>query len=155
MKKVILFIIVTLSFCAYSQQWNWAKTISFPYNNPSDNFLASDNGSSFYVTSNFDTNAVILKFNSQGVEMWRFFLYGNVKIKSIVSNGKRIYVSGIFENTMDINSTILTSSGMQDGFIVCFSENGSQLWVKKFGGIKDDGVSGVCKDIKGGINIIG
>ena len=70
-----------------------------------------------------------------------------------------VYVSGVFENSMDFDAGpaqfFLTSTGYTDVFIAKYSPNGNLIFAKSFGGIDPDFGSDIAIDPSGNIIITG
>src|SRR5688572_17314562 len=70
-----------------------------------------------------------------------------------------VYLSGVFENSMDFDpgpaQFFLTSTGYTDVFIAKYSPNGNLIFAKSFGGIDPDFGSDIAIDPSGNIIITG
>ncbi|HEY5967620.1 MAG TPA: hypothetical protein VIU35_06560, partial [Chitinophagaceae bacterium] len=70
-----------------------------------------------------------------------------------------VYLSGVFENSMDFDAGpaqfFLTSTGYTDVFIAKYSPNGNLIFAKSFGGTDPDFGSDIAIDPSGNIIITG
>jgi hypothetical protein len=163
MKKYFLLLFFAISFASHSQQWDWAKGVSFKYSNyfsaaalPKQNNLTPGIDGSFYLSSNFDTASCILKFNSQGMQVWRNYLSGSrVLINGIAATTDGIFLVGSFRDSLKVDKVTLTSAGLFDIFIVKFALNGNFVWAKRIGGPGEDNGNGICADINGNFYLTG
>ena len=141
---------------SYAQQWDWARNISYSYNRLDKVCLASDNNANFYESTNsYLTGCCIEKFDSQGNELWRNYLTGNVAINGITCVSNYVFITGAFMDTIQIGKDTLVSYGLNDVFTACFASNGTFIWAKHFGGLTDDYANGICSDINENIYLTG
>lgn len=69
---------------------------------------------------------------------------------------KDVVVTGYFQETMAIGSTMLTSKGGDDAYLLRLSgSNGAPLWAKRFGGATPDRARGVAVDAQDNIILAG
>ncbi len=70
-----------------------------------------------------------------------------------------IYVAGTFSGTADFDpgaATLnITSTGMRDGFIAKYDNNGNYIWAKKIGGTDEQSISELKVDAAGNIYVTG
>ncbi|MES2590756.1 MAG: T9SS type A sorting domain-containing protein [Bacteroidota bacterium] len=141
---------------ANAQQWAWAKDITLSFNNPTVNGLVTDNNSNYYVSVNeYLSGGCIVKFDTQGNELWRKYLIGDVEIRGITCISNYVFITGVFTNTLQIGNDVLISKGQHDAFIAGLDINGSFIWAKNFGGSKNDYGNGICSDTNGNIYLTG
>ena len=80
-------------------------------------------------------------------------------ISITTSNSKEIYITGIFEGTVDFDpsgSTFnLVSNGGRDLFVQKLDDNGSLVWAKSIGGVNDDSGLSITTDFLGNVFITG
>lgn len=153
MKKYLLFVFCVAGFASYSQQWAWAKNVTCHVSNR--NLLAPDSSGNFYLGVNSGASACIIKFDTQGNELWRKCFIGTIKISGIAVVSNNLYVSGNFENSVIVYSDTLSSAGMNDIFIIRLTPNGNFVWVKTMGGTEDDLGNGLTADKTGNIFLTG
>jgi hypothetical protein len=111
----------------------------------------------FTLTSSGVYDAFIVKYNTNGIAQWATNIGGtNYDIGyGITTDETGVYVTGAFNGTANIynaNSTIfttLTSSGLQDAFIVKYNTNGIAQWATKIGGIDIDSGYRITTDATG------
>ena len=83
---------------------------------------------------------------------------GNDYGQSIVTdNNGNIYITGYFESSeiTTFGSTILTSNGLADVFVVKYNSSGNVVWAKSFGGTNTDECKNIDIDDNGNIYITG
>jgi len=92
------------------------------------------------LTSAGQNDIFLAKYDSNGNYLWAhlFGSTGDDKGHAIhLDNSSNIYLGGEFAGSMDIDpsasSTILTSSGYQDGFLAKYDSNGNAIWAFKLG----------------------
>ncbi|GAB3173587.1 hypothetical protein GCM10027291_30170 [Telluribacter humicola] len=78
--------------------------------------------------------------------------YGN----SVAVDGSgNVYITGYFEGSVAFGSTILTSAGSTDMFIVKYSSSGTVLWAQQRGGSSFDAGQSVAVDNNGNAYVTG
>src|SRR5207247_5066877 len=101
------------------------------------------------LTSAGDYDMFIAKFSSAGVPLWtkRYGGTGKEFVTSIAldANGN-IFVGGYFTGTTDLGKGPMASVGGLDMFIAKYDANGMPVWVKSFGTIDTDSVTGLAVD---------
>ena len=103
----------------------------------------------------------IVKYNSEGTVLWAKSTSVNYNFKSTSVSADfsgNVYVIGSFNSsTLTFGTTILTNVnvGFVDFFIVKFSSDGTVLWAKSAGGIRDDIGKSVSTDASGNIYVTG
>jgi hypothetical protein len=92
-------------------------------------------------------NYILMKFNSEGELIWVKSIDVNQTDQNnmrghIIVNSDAIYSIGMFEGTVDFDSSIdsmmITSNGGIDYFIQKMDLDGNQLWTKAYGSIYND-----------------
>ena len=63
-----------------------------------------------------------------------------------VDAGGNVVTGGAFYDAMTVGSTLLTSAGNSDVFLVKYSQTGSVLWARRLGGTGDDSVQSLAID---------
>lgn len=61
------------------------------------------------------------------------------------------YVGGEFQNEIDIEGTVLTSTARSDSFVAKFNIDGELVWVKQISSTSDDKISDIILDVAGNI----
>jgi len=164
MKRLIVLFVVLAPFMSFSQEWQWLKSYDFkgPVNNAypaSDHLEAADNGQ-YYLTIDLDTASCLLKYNSEGKEIWRNYIKGDLQVKGISSISNRVYVGGQYQNTVQLQNIALSSSestvhlqttdissnGSTDIFLASYDTEGNLMWVRSMGGPGEDFGNGICTD---------
>ncbi|MBK7956919.1 MAG: hypothetical protein IPK03_01670 [Bacteroidetes bacterium] len=117
--------------------------------------------SSFILSSNRG-RGFIEKINSNGEFIW-VKQFGNPSFTSCLfvksDRDGNVYSTGNFSSMGDFNpdttTNYITSSGLNDAFIVKLDSMGKFIWVKRFGGVGND--QGMCLDIDsdGGVYLSG
>lgn len=112
------------------------------------------------TTSTFD--AFVLKLDAAGDFVWanRMGGFGIDFANGIQANSSgEIYVTGLFNNTVDFDPgpavSNLTSSGFSDAFILKLSTGGNLVWAKKIGSTGIDESNALVLDIDGNIYMTG
>ncbi|MEP7265404.1 MAG: T9SS type A sorting domain-containing protein [Bacteroidota bacterium] len=167
MKKDLLLALLLFSFTTYGQNWQWALSCG---KSMSDDFgiLAADNNSNIYLASNFsipygiygdDTlytaagYVAFSKIDASGNFLWTKQLggnssgYENTKAITFSSASDCIYLSGVFQGSITIGNTVLTSMSLsEDIFLAKYDSNGNCIWAKKAGGIASDAAYRISTD---------
>lgn len=162
MKKFSFVVCFLISATALSQNWQWAKNVSYSFSPNSYSYLPvgihiakGDLGDFFLSTNSSTAGACLSRIDGTGTEVWRTYMNGNIAINGIAYGTKKVYITGTFENTVIIGNDTLISNGSQDAIVACFTSNGSPVWIKQFGGSGQDQCNGICKDKKNNIYITG
>ncbi len=101
---------------------------------------------SLKLTSISSSDLFISKYNSDGDLIWAKNVggLGTITARTIKISGTSLYVTGSFTGSIDFdssaNSTIQTSNGESDGFMVAYTLDGSYSIVKSIGGTGFDEV---------------
>ncbi len=72
-----------------------------------------------------------------------------------VDSFTNVVVVGSYSNTVAFESTTLTNAGSTDIFLAKYSPTGSVVWVKRAGGVQEDGASSVAVDAQANIYAAG
>ncbi len=108
----------------------------------------------------------IAKINFAGVFQWAK-CFGNLPfdtaagkyierdIAVCVDDSGGVFVTGGFDHTWPFGSTMLTSSGGYDIFVMKYDTAGNFQWATKGGSRKDDWSNGICTDNQGHVYITG
>jgi hypothetical protein len=71
---------------------------------------------------------------------------GNLSLSALEYQNNMLILSGSFSDTLMLDDTLFISSGLDDGFSICFDTNYAIKWVKTYGGNGNDRVSVVGFD---------
>ncbi|NOQ70570.1 MAG: T9SS type A sorting domain-containing protein [Crocinitomix sp.] len=112
----------------------------------------------FDITSMGEEDVFIQKLDSEGNFIWAKSVGGESedKVTSInVDEDYNVFISGSFEGEIDLNpeleTYILSSSGLFDGFIEKLNSDGDFVWGAQIGGSSQDGVNSTIMDSEGNI----
>ena len=108
-----------------------------------------DPGNGTYnITSQGQNDIFLIKVDSGGNFQWAKSIGGSGQegITDItLETGGHFYVSGIFQNTVDLDPGLsvssYTSAGLDDSFYSLFDQNGNQVWVSTLGSSGNDAIS--------------
>lgn len=154
----------------------WQKKIDLPGSAEYARSMAVDSQGNAYVvgttqgnlngqTNNGASDIFVTKYSESGDLLWTK-LMGSNQSESWVPNqdavfkrnvvitideSDRIYVAGTTQGILDGQN----QAGGTDGFLASFDTNGTQQWVRQFGGTAQDEVSGVAVDNSGTIYVTG
>jgi len=129
-------------------------------------FYGSINTGTLSLTSNGGIDAFVIKYDSAGNTIfgnnWGSTAWNNPnnESKGVTSdqNGN-IYVTGNFYQTVDVDPSNgisnLTSNGNADVFVIKYSQTGSLLWAKSFGGTDNDQGNDISLTGTGNICLVG
>lgn len=150
----------------------WAKQSSGPGLEAGRGITVDDNGNCF-VTGYFDGNAVfdsvqltsngsfdvfVAKYDPYGNFLWANRAGGNSeefgRNVGVDTNGN-CYITGTFKGVAGFGNTFLTSSGLEDIFIVSYDASGNARWANKAGGNQRDAGNGIALDADGNSFITG
>ena len=113
-------------------------------------------------TSNGSWDVFITKYNSDGSYSWTKTFGGSggdIGISIISDYQGNIFITGVFQDTVDFNPGGIadnhTSNGGEDIFISRLNSDGSYGWTKTFGGSGDDRGYSITSDNLGNIYITG
>jgi hypothetical protein len=121
--------------------------------------LASNSGSNVY-------NYYVAKINPSGVWEWGT-TFGNLPYDPIarkyverdiaicLDSNKNLYITGGYDGTRNFGSTVLTSRGGHDVFMMKADTGGNIIWAKSGGSTKDDWSNGISADEMGHVYITG
>jgi gliding motility-associated-like protein len=70
-------------------------------------------------------------------------------------SGSHYYTTGNFSGNCNFTSQLLASSGLSDGFLAKYGEDGAPVWAKKFGGTGSDKSVAVVTDNSGSAYVCG
>jgi hypothetical protein len=108
------------------------------------------------------TDVFLAKFSAAGAFVWVARIGGTAaeRVTSLARDAAgNLYLGGAFEGSTDFDpgtgSQILTSLGLEDGFVVKLSPTGDFIWNRRMGGPNADQVTGVGVDASGRIYAVG
>ncbi|ESU22320.1 hypothetical protein FEDK69T_23030 [Flavobacterium enshiense DK69] len=163
-----------------SGSYIWAKRIGGTENDVGNSIALNSSGQVlitgyFQNTVDFDPSSAtanltsagsgdifIAKYDGNGNYLWANAVRGTgyeqgdaIAVNSI----GEIYVTGLFQNTVDFNPSAatanLTSAGMEDIFIAKYDSNGSYLWAKAMGGPGSDRGESLALNGSGEVHVTG
>lgn len=160
MKNILTFVIAITALSAnlFAQaEWQWAKGAGGTAAEGASGVGVDAAGNS-YVVGRFSsasvvfgsttlTNAgnvdmLIVKYDSNGTPLWakRAGGTGDDRANKIVVDARgNSYVTGYFNSaSITFGSTVLTSAGTYDIFVVKYDSGGNVVWAKSAGGTSDD-----------------
>ncbi|MDD2963536.1 MAG: T9SS type A sorting domain-containing protein [Bacteroidales bacterium] len=81
----------------------------------------------------------------QHVPLWNFFNNGSVENRIVdMQQGKNLcYVTGVFSDSLVVDTVKLYSAGKTDAFFLALSPNGKPAWIKQIGSTGDDASLGM------------
>ena len=105
-------------------------------------------------------DAFIAKFDSSGNILWGRNIGSTQSAEECRALGidanDNIYACGFFSGTVNLEGGItLTTTGLEDIFVVKYSPSGSVIWAKSFGGLKNDEAQGLAIDLAGNVIVGG
>jgi hypothetical protein len=155
-----LFFVITIISCLLGHtkaqmQWGWAKGFGGA-NNETPAAMAADSRNGVYVYGHFSGSITVgsntltspgglsiylVKYDTSGNVVWaKSFGSGGQDTAASITTDKNsnIIISGSFEGSITFGSTVLTSTGASDVFIVKLQSNGTVVWAKQFAGSLSD-----------------
>ena len=72
-----------------------------------------------------------------------------------VDTGGNIYVTGLFNQSITFGTTLLTSAGSNDMYLVKYSPGGTVIWARSAGGLSYDAGLAVTTDNAGNVFVTG
>ncbi len=131
----------------------WVKRAGGGYNDRA-NCITLDSNNNIYVTGFYQSSAqfddtqldahgtiFVAKYSNNGNLLWAKQINGNASNsgeKIICDKDFNYYVSGNFRGKLDFGDTTLKSNGLQDIFLVKYSNSSQLLWAKKMGSKSND-----------------
>jgi hypothetical protein len=105
------------------------------------------------LTSSGGNDIVVMKVTTAGDVVWARQFGGagsdsGVDVYFDPAGG--IVIAGNFEQSMSVGSSVLTSAGGSDGFLLRLDVNGGVVWARQFGGQGDDFAGKLISDKHGG-----
>ncbi len=175
MKKITTFCIFLLFVQLTSAQLaTWARTGGGSGNDEVHSISAHPSGTSFvcgnfYSPCAFDSlqlalpdtaNAFIAKISDTGSTLWLKYFptpgnsYGSVGSVAAAWDGG-CFITGIWTDTILLDSTLFVASGAANRFFARLSQNGSVLWAKRAIGVANSLVSAVATNQQGDVYFTG
>jgi len=119
---------------------------------------ADPGNGTFNLVAAAQGDAFISKLDADGNFVWAKRLGGaglDISRSIALDAAGNVYVTGAFEQTIDLGTFSLTSAGDWDVFIAKLDANGNFVWAKRFGGaVMDDGNS-IAVDAAGNVHVTG
>ncbi|MEM7106128.1 MAG: hypothetical protein AAF502_23550, partial [Bacteroidota bacterium] len=113
-------------------------------------------------TSNGVNDVFIAKYSSAGALIWARAFGGagfDETFSVSVDNANNIYLTGMFQGTVDLDPTagvnMQTSAGQADAFVMKLDANGNYTWALAFGGTNFDYGEDVDVDASGNVFVTG
>lgn len=104
--------------------------------------FAAPGGISLPANGN-STGKFVMRVGADGTPVWA----KNTGGAPYISLGTdKFFMAGIFGGTYNFDGTVLTSNGPADLFLGAYDLNGSQLWVKQFGGSGSENMRSLSYD---------
>ncbi len=172
MRKLLLSILIIISLSGFSQ--NWVNSAGGNFNDESYDVevdaagniyttgyttAASVFGPTISLTTNGYSDIYVSKSDANGNFLWAEVFGGALADRGYdiaVDPSGNIYVTGYYQGSATFGSTTLTSSGgSQDIFILKLDNAGNVLWVKSEGGAEGDTGYGITFDNLGNVIVTG
>jgi hypothetical protein len=171
MKKSVLFLSFLICFFLSKSQlpfWEWSIKATPTVTDQITSKICTDKFGNIYVLGrnnvtywlpNYhndqpDSTSFVAKYSTQGQLLWRIFVKGFPECIGTDDYGS-IYVAGSFTGTIPGTSSTLSSDDGSDIFVSKYTSSGSLLWVKKFGGPKNQEVYDMGVTKTGNVYITG
>lgn len=105
------------------------------------------------------SDVFVAKYKPDGTHLWskRYGGTGAEYANSVVldSSGE-VYVSGVLNGVSDLGGGMVSSAGLDDGFLARYrAADGSHVWSKRYGGTSSDGIEFVTSDGSGNLVMTG
>lgn len=151
-KTLTLFMVALCSTFSFGQYWHWAQNISCTDNSDVKSQIVDSVGNIYVfgdynatITFNGNVNKssvggkdlFVAKYNAGGAFEWAMSFGGslNENATHVCADAQHeyIYLTGSFQGTATFGTTVLTSNGGDDIFVVKISQSGTLIWAKKVG----------------------
>ena len=112
----------------------------------------------FNLTSFGSDDIYLVKLDSSGNFAWATqagSTLGDRAEDVAVGPGGKVYLTGIYRNTVSFGSFSLTSAGGTDVFVVCLDAAGNYLWAKSLGGSQSEEGNSITVDTFGNVYTAG
>ena len=107
-------------------------------------------------TINISAGGFFAKFNSNGNIKWAKHKFAGFSRPRISFLGSDIVMAGAFNaNPTTIDTVTMIPVGLYDGFITRMDSLGKIKWIEQFGGVDQDGFSGICTNSLNEIYAVG
>jgi hypothetical protein len=101
-------------------------------------------------------SAALIKLTPGGVCTWsKSFGTGSQVTGVAVDPSGNILATGVFSGTINLGAGVVTSLGVNDGFIAKFDASGTPLWSKTFGDPAAQSTDSVASDAQGNVYALG
>jgi len=135
-KKITLFILSFVCLAVQAQQWEWDSIISSTYSP-----VVVKNHTNEVFTFEFH-GSELKKYNSTGKFIWAKSFNGSLYNVSFDLTDN-IYITGIFSNSLTVDSVTLSSKGDDDIFILKLTPSQNMVWLHQIGSIGKDGAGDI------------
>ncbi len=100
--------------------------------------------------------AALIKLTPGGVCTWSKSFGTGAQVTGVaVDPTGNIVATGIFSGTINLGAGVVTSQGLNDGFIARFDASGAPLWSKTFGDAAAQSTDSVATDAQGNVYALG
>lgn len=116
--------------------------------------VATDSAGNAYVLGESNYNAVLIRYDSTGRQVWTQILSSSDSISTsgiAIDNANNIYITG---ETYGVVSG-QTSAGRSDYWLAKYDISGSRQWVRQFGTARSDYSRNVAVDTSGNVYLTG
>jgi hypothetical protein len=111
------------------------------------------------MSSSGESDVFLAKYNNQGTLLWVRKGGGNSFDEAhalALDPASNVYVTGSFDATAVFGSTMLTNiSGFSDIFVARWDGNGTFIWARRAGGVRDDSGNGLALDAHTNVYVTG
>ncbi|MDP3220981.1 MAG: hypothetical protein Q8S73_43250 [Deltaproteobacteria bacterium] len=104
------------------------------------------------------TDGFVESLTSTGAYRWALRVggSGNDRVLGVSADASgNVYVIGEFSGTVDLGGGLVTSVGMEDTFISCYSGSGLFRWTRHFGSMLGDRPTKITNDPSGNVYVTG
>lgn len=165
MRFRIVLLLVTISFCARAQSWEWGQ------HSPGDiNYagkcIDEDASSNLYIAGTFTGNitlgnislssttqsSYLAKLDAYGTYLWAKKINCNINDIAVDND---IVIAGTFSDTLIFDQTIVNSKGGNDAVLIKFDLSGNLIWLKQGKGTGNEEFKNIHRNSLGNIFITG
>ncbi|MFM1931923.1 MAG: hypothetical protein RL226_1226, partial [Bacteroidota bacterium] len=112
----------------------------------------------FNLVATGNDNTFLTKFNAAGELIWAFKSLAFIFDITVDSDDNLLF-TGTFSNTVDFDpgsmSLNISSEGSSDAYVSKWTNSGTLIWAKTFGGVNPDKGNGIAVDDEGDVYVIG
>ncbi len=176
-RKIILFASCICSIATiHAQTFSWAKSLGSGSNEEGRGVVVDASGNVYTtgsltgsgdfdpgpgvvtLTSAGSTDVYISKLDALGNFVWAIRMGGTGPQSALaiaLDNSGNIYVTGNFNNTIDLDPgpgfAMFTSLGFQDAFVAKYDPSGNHVWSNRFGSANHEAASDIAIDGSGNV----